>query len=873
MPQSIVAFRADPFSYREARALADELGVSEPIAVTLVRRGYRTPEAARTFLEADESHSPSEFGSMEEVVGRILAAVEAGRRITIHGDFDVDGVCATTILVEALRGLGADCDWLIPGRLDDGYGLAPANLERLAERGTSLLITVDCGVAAAEEVKLAKSLGMEVIVTDHHRPGDELPDCPVLHPALDGYPFEELCGAAVAWKLASALRAASGVEPPGNSREGEPGAPAPDAAHCADLDLVALATVADIVPLVGENRALVRRGLDEMRRVRRPGIRALLEVAGGDPDTLDETALAFRLAPRINAVGRLYRADAGVELLLTESEERAAEISKEMNKANDERRSIEREAEQGAEAARRELPDHLRQAPGMVLAGEGWHPGVIGVVASRLADRHYRPVVVVSLDGEGNGRGSGRSIPGFDLLEALQACSEHLVRFGGHRGAAGLELKAESLEAFREAFAAHASATLGAEDLKRTERVDAMVGGAGIDMGLAEELERLAPFGRGNPGVRLLVPSARVSDVRTMGKKGNHTRFNLRSGSHRAVGVAFGRSELGVEEDDPVDVTVRLEVNRWNGSVEPRVVLGELYPLVATVDGSESHSCRCPDEEWWERFELELRGGLNDPQAGTEGLEAKAAREAVRCSGSAASVIAELLSSGSGVLAVSADASTRSTLAGGAVGLARFNGGTARVACSRCAKDVVAGLGDRTEEGLALIDYAVLDAAPELAEGFRHVVLVDPAPSARYERLAMRPSRDGGEAAHPGYLHMAWSEAGANTTTAALERQCAQRSELVEVFRDLREAGEASGEALRRALEGEGASSRSPEAAARCFRVMSELGLLVGSPDGGSGSVGVVSSVETDLERSAAFRAYSARHREGLQYLAQHQQP
>ena len=525
---------------------------------------------------------------MEEIVARVHAAVRGGERITVHGDFDVDGVCATSILVGALRELGAECDWLIPDRLADGYGLSAANVERLAQRGTSLLVTVDCGITSVSEVALARSLGMEVIVTDHHQPGDELPDCPILHPALSGYPFAELCGTAVAWKLACALR--QGVGCPSRRLSGTTPEPMPTIG-CATASgggapdpCWRTSTSWPSPPSPTLCRWSGRTGRwfgEDWPRFGGRGGRGcgrFSSAAKCEPTRLDEGDLAFRLAPRINAAGRLYRADAGVELFLTESEERAAEIAAELSRANGERRATEREVDAAAEAARRELPDELREALGLVLAGEGWHPGVIGIVASRLAERHHRPVVVVSLDGEGGGRGSGRSIPGFDLLAGLRACSEHLVRFGGHRAAAGLELRAEDLDAFREAFAAHATEVLGPEDLRRTERIDAMVGGAGLGLDLAEELGRLAPFGMGNPGVRLLVPSARVRDVRTMGEGDRHSRFSLHSGSHRALGVAFVRSGLGVGDDDPVDAAVRLEVNHWNGSVEPRVVLRELYP-------------------------------------------------------------------------------------------------------------------------------------------------------------------------------------------------------------------------------------------------------------------------------------------------------
>jgi single-stranded-DNA-specific exonuclease len=858
--EPLTAYAAEPYSYTDVRAVADDLDLSEPVAVTLVRRGYRTPELARAFLEADESHPPSAFGSMAAVVERIAGAIEGRRRVTVHGDFDVDGVCATAIMVSTLRRLGADCDWFIPDRIEDGYGLTPANVERLAARGTGLLITVDCGITAVDEVKLAQSLGMEVVVTDHHQAGDALPDCPVLHPEISGYPFASLCGTGVAWKLACALREASG-EGSAEQQRGGSGEPSPDASHeaDADLDLVALATVADVVPLVGENRALVKRGLAAMRRTRRPGLKALMASAKCEPSRLDEGDLAFRLAPRINAAGRLYRADAGVELLLTEDEARAEAIATELSRANGERRATEREVDTEAEAALRGLPEELRGASGLVLAGAGWHPGVVGIVASRLVERHHRPVVVISLDEEGGGRGSGRSIPGFDLLAALQACSEHLESFGGHRAAAGLSLRAENLEAFRAAFAAHATAILSPEDLRRTERIDAMVGGAGIGLELAEELGRLAPFGMGNPGVRLMVPSARVSDVRTMGE-GKHARFSLHSGAHRALGVAFGRSSLGVGEEDAVDAAVRLEVNHWNGAVEPRVVLRELYPVEAGEGEVPLHRCECEDAEWWQRFAAEFRrevSGESDVAGlstiGPQTRQSSAGRVLVRGGRSATAAIAELVSSGAGVLAVCADASRRAALAAGATGLARFNGGAALTACHRCGREAIAGLAARGEGGLALVDFAALELQPELAERFEHVVLVDPPRGPGDEERVGRP-RAGGS---PSFLHELWAESERRFALAVLEAQAPSRETVAGVFKALRDAGECGGGALREALAGDGAHPLGPVAAARCLRVLSELELVHGEPNGGDGTVGVVSSGGTKLERSGAFRAYS----------------
>jgi single-stranded-DNA-specific exonuclease len=869
VPNSASPFAAEPYSYAEARTLVEELGLSDPVAVTLVRRGYRTPEEARTFLAAEETHPPQAFEGMDAAVEQVRGAIGAGRRITVHGDFDVDGVCATTLMISTLRELGADCDWFIPNRLEDGYGLSEKNVRKLAERGTQLLLTVDCGITSVEEVRLAKKLGMEVIVTDHHQQAEALPDCLILHPEASGYPFTSLCGTAVAWKLCCALRGTGeglGGQQRGGSGESLPRSPE---AASIDLDLVALATVADVVPLVGENRCLVRKGLAEIRRARRPGIKALLEVAKCDPERLDEGDLGFRLAPRINAAGRLYRADAGVELFLTDDAERAEAIAIELSKANSERRATEREVDAAAEAARRELPEDLKEARGLVLAGEEWHPGVVGIVASRLVERHHRPVVVISLDEERNGRGSGRSIPGFDLLAALEACAEHLEGFGGHRAAAGLQIKAENVEAFQKAFAAHANEVLSEDDLRRTETVDAMVGGVGLGLELAEELRQLAPFGMGNPGVRLLVPAARVTDVRTMGE-GKHARFSLHSGSHRALGVAFGRASLGVQDEDLLDASIRLEVNHWNGSVEPRVVLRELHALEEPkVDEPVlPHSCSCDEAAWWSRFESELQADLNAESAKShlqDAFSRTRERERRRVGGGAPATvaIAELVSSGAAVLAVCADASRRAALANGATGLARFNGGAALIACHRCSDEEIARLSGRADAGLALTDFAALERAPELAGAFEHVVLVDPPRTEADEVLASLPWEEA-----PGYLHALWTDAETEFSTRALAEQWATREGVAATYRALRQTGDSRGRRLREALAGAGDHPLCPEAAARRFRVLRELGLLQGSPEGGAGVVRVVSSVRTDLQRSAAFRAYDERLSEAQRFLA-----
>jgi single-stranded-DNA-specific exonuclease len=690
---------------------------------------------------------------------------------------------------------------------------------------------------------------MEVIVTDHHEPGGAQPDCPLLHPSLSGYPFTALCGTAVAWKLAVALRQLAGRDPGEAER---------------DLDLVALATVADLVPLVGENRALVRRGIAVLRSGLRPGIRALVAASGCEPSRLDEGDLAFRLAPRINAAGRLYRADAGVELFLTDDPARAEQIASELDRANRERQQAEREVEHAAEAALRALPRPLREGPAMVLAGAGWHPGVVGIVASRLVERHHRPTVLISLDSDGSGRGSGRSIAGFDLLAGLEECAEHLTRFGGHRAAAGLELRSGALDSFREAFVAHAGAVLDADALRKVERIDAIVGGSGIGLDLAEDLERLAPFGAGNPGIRLLVPSARLRDVRPIGE-GKHARFSLHSGSHRALGVAFGQPSLGVEEDDRVDASVRLELNHWNGSVEPRLVLRDLYALDANGGADALHGCECGAEEWWKRFDAGLARGPADeraaapPEASTWGEPPR--REVSRTGSSAAAVIAELVSSGERVLALSADASRRAPLAAGAAGLARFGGAPGLVVCGRCGRDALANSAAQPEAALVLADYSALVLQPGLASAFEHVVLVDPPSSPGLRALASHPHRAGG------YLHPAWGEAERSFALTVLEDELGLRAQLRSLFRGLRGRGTLAGEPLREALRGESRHRRSPELAARCVRVLQELGLVRGAPNLAVRDLGVLSSEGIDLERSAAYRACRAQLEEGERYL------
>ncbi len=873
------AFTAAPYDYGEARRIAAELDLAEPVAVALVRRGFRTVAQAREFLDAADEHDPFAFEGMEKACELLLARARAGARITVHGDYDVDGVCATAILVATLRELGAAWDWLIPDRLGGGYGLTLEGVEELRRRGTEVVVTVDCGIGSVDEVAAARAAGIEVIVTDHHTPPERLPDCPILHPVLSGYPFSGLCAAGVAHKLALALRLRAGDR----AVETVAGARAPGSE---DLDLVALATVADLVPLVGENRRLVRRGLAVMRASPRAGLRALIASAKVEAESLDEGTLGFRLAPRINAVGRLYRADAAVELMLTGDRDRAAAIAAELERANSERRAVEREVTEGARAALAQLPPDAAAAKGLVLAGEGWHPGVVGIAASRLAEEHWLPTVLISLRGD-RGRGSARSIPGFDLIAALEACSDHLVRFGGHRAAAGLELERGRFDEFAAAFRAEADARLDEAALVRTESVDALVGVGrdGIGMRLAEQIERLGPFGVGNPGLRLVVPSGRLDAIRPLGADGKHSRFELISGSGRAQGVAFGMNgELSVRDDERLDLSIRVEVDRWNGAVQPRVVLRDLYrqPAGAEQAGEEraacSAACPCPDEEWWERL-AEAVDSFDGawPLASLDGTpDSDPKREIVdRRGGAAVAAVAELISSGGPVLAVCADAARRRRLAAAAANPRRFGVATPLVACSRCGEcglDAALGQAGSPSQasGLVLADWGALARRPGASRAFEHVVAIDPPPFARLDEIvrAGRADARGGSPFAAGFLHLAWGRPELELARMCADREWKPRAAIAEIWRALPEpGGELAGPALRTALAGPGPYPRPPEVAARGLRVLIELGLCEWRPDRAASCLRVLSSSKSELERSRAYTASIARHQEATAYL------
>jgi single-stranded-DNA-specific exonuclease len=567
------------------------------------------------------------------------------------------------------------------------------------------------------------------------------------------------------------------------------------------------------MPLVGENRRLVREGVRALARTARPGLRALMSSAGVDPSALDTHALAFRLAPRINAAGRLRRADAGLELLLTDDERRAAQIASELERVNAERRAVEQRIVWEAEAQVAEQGD--RHA--YVLAGDDWHPGVVGIVASRVVERHHRPTVVVGLDGE-VGSGSGRSIPGFDLLAGLHACAEHLERYGGHRAAAGMTIRREQLEAFRAAFERHAEEVLSPELLVPRERVDAIASGCELGLELAEELERLEPCGMGNPQPRLLVPGARLRDLRPMGD-GRHLRFSVGSGGISARAVAFGcDGRLGVQPDEPADATFRLQRNFWNGAVEPRLVLG--------------HARSCEPEpievlgEPPDYLSAVLDELMRAPSA--PGPVVARTRSVIDHRGhSPLAVLRDAVAVGGGVLAVCAETPRR-----------------------------LAGLASRTG-GFALISYHALGLDPSIAERFSQLVALDP-PSVPSAAAVLDAGR--------GFTHLAWGEPELRFAQQMHELEYGLRASLAVLYRSLRLRGRVAGEELEHLLRGDGPHGRPARLAARLVQILAELGLV--SLDRDLPALAIAGDGPTELERSPAYRVYAQRYEDGRRFLS-----
>lgn len=549
--------RTDPSD----QAFAERLGISPFLAGILRRREITDEQEAKAFLYPERFqayYDPFMMKDMDRAVARIRRAIEASEKIVVYGDYDVDGITATTLLVRALRRLGAVVDCYIPDR-QEGYGLHQESLQKLADDGAGLVVTVDCGIAGTAEIDAMRGV-LDLVVTDHHLPGETLPDAVAVvdpHRADCEYPFKDLAGVGVAFKLCQALFREI------RNEEFED-----------DLEIAALGTVADIVPLRSENRKLVKRGLACMKETKLKGLRQLIEVAGLGGKDISSGQVGFVLAPRLNAAGRLETAMRGVELLLTEDEERAKDIALTLSELNSERQQIEADI---LEQAKKQLASvDTAAARTLVIVGKNWHPGVIGIVASRLVDLYYRPTIVVSIQ-DGEGKGSCRSIKGFHLFDALTSAKDTLVQFGGHEMAAGLTVLPENIDALRAALDAYAETHMKEEDYVPCLALESELRPEEITTDLVTELSNLEPYGMANP--RPLFGSFGVKglDVRVIGREGQHLKFLMESGAQPIQAIGWNMAEKSVMVDrGPVDIAYMPEINEWNGKISLQCKLSEL---------------------------------------------------------------------------------------------------------------------------------------------------------------------------------------------------------------------------------------------------------------------------------------------------------
>jgi single-stranded-DNA-specific exonuclease len=560
--------------------LARALKLSPPAARVLWARGYRDiPEARRFFAPSlDDLHDPYRLKSMPEAVERVHRAIKQKEPILLYGDYDVDGTSSVVILKKGIELLGGQVTFHVPHRLLDGYGMRSDVVEDAASKGVKLIISVDTGIRASEVVRTASQLGIDVVVTDHHLPEAELPPAlAVLNPNRPDctYPEKNLCGAGVALKLIQALLA---------------GHPKREAFIESFLKLVAIATVADVVPLTGENRVIVKRGLEGLRDVRNPGLRALLDVSelaeGVSPSARE---IAFRVAPRINAAGRMASASDVIELFSTNDPERARAIAAQLHDLNKDRQQTEAEITQTifTQCIEQIVTDH---DAALVFAGEGWHRGVVGIVASRVVERYNRPVFVLGIE-NGTAQGSGRSIPAFHLLDALETMPELFSKFGGHRQAAGLTLSSERVEEFRERFRAHAATKLGPEDFIKTLEIDCEIGFLEIDDASVSQILSLAPFGFGNPVPLFVARNLEVTACDIKNDKHIFVKLKAQGRTLRAKAWNFAERADEFQPGSFIDLAFSIEDDAYSaarGYAPWQIVMKDVRPAAAVRTATES---------------------------------------------------------------------------------------------------------------------------------------------------------------------------------------------------------------------------------------------------------------------------------------------
>lgn len=551
-----------PYVSEEAKIkqMTEVLGISPLLAKMLIHREIAEPDLARRFLQPslEHLHDPFLLEDMEKAVERIHDALQENEKIVIYGDYDADGVSSTSLMMKAFRYLEADVDYYIPNRFREGYGLNKEAILRLKEQGAGLVISVDTGISAVEEAALAKEIGLDLIITDHHEPPAILPDAfAVINPKKPTcpYPFKQLAGVGVAFKLISAILDYPPVE---------------------WMDLVALGTIADLVPLSGENRVLATYGLKRMNERANVGLSALADAAGVGKE-INASAVGFFIGPRINASGRLYSANEAVDLLLTENQAEAIQIAEKLNERNRERQELVEEMTEQAIAQVEQNPAKHRKV--IIVAQEGWNVGVVGIVASRLVEKYYRPTIVLGIDPEkGVAKGSARSIVGFDLYQALTASKEYLPHYGGHTMAAGMTMPIENLEPLHQRLSAYAEETLSEEDYVPLTRIEGKLDLSEVQFGILEEIRQMEPFGTGNPTPLFQIDQAILTRLQKMGQSQNHLKLHLTQEEKNLEVVAFRRADIAdqLTQQTPVQVVGELTMNEWNGRRTAQVLLKDL---------------------------------------------------------------------------------------------------------------------------------------------------------------------------------------------------------------------------------------------------------------------------------------------------------
>ncbi|MDP3024094.1 MAG: single-stranded-DNA-specific exonuclease RecJ [candidate division Zixibacteria bacterium] len=550
----------------KCKELSSELGLPPVIGKILINRGYSEPEEAKNFLNPSLSDlsDPFMLKDMERGVDRVISALTDKEKIMIFGDYDVDGITSASLMYLVLTKLGAQVSYYLPNRLVEGYGLSEEGILEAERRGAKLIISVDCGINAVKEVDFAQKKGIDCIITDHHEPAETLPDAwAIINPKQEGetYKGKELSGVGVAFKLAQAIYRKLGQD----EKELED-----------HLDLVALGTAADIVPLLGENRILTRYGLLQVAKTSKPGLKSLIFISGLMGREIGTGQVVFILAPRINAVGRLGDAERAIKLLTTRDEKLASEISRVLDEENRKRKKIdEGTLEQALELIQEEVD--LKNDKAIILASAGWHQGVIGIVASRVAERFYRPTVMISIDGE-EGKGSARSIPGFHLFEALKECEDCLLKYGGHKYAAGLSIASKEIESFKEKFKLVSARRIKDEDLIPRLTVDAELELEEIQDGLISALELFAPFGPGNLKPVFVTRGLELADdAYVVGK--NHLRLKVKKNGIIMDAIGFNLGDFAkplAMRGTKIDLAYVLELNVWNGNSKIQMRLKDL---------------------------------------------------------------------------------------------------------------------------------------------------------------------------------------------------------------------------------------------------------------------------------------------------------